>query len=137
MKSFWLGIALWAGLSGQAAVADTTGFDRAGAEAVVSAYLGALVQGDVGTIRPLLGGAFGDRKAALLNTPGYGARLAGLYAGASHRITRVEGLANGTLAVDAQLLMDDASTLDTRFIVEPVIDPRSGQARYRVIGEVD
>ena len=139
MKRLWLGIALWAGLAGHSvAAADVVApAERLQAESVVTAYLGALVRGDVGAIRPLLGGMYLRKKAMLLDSPGYAARLAGLYAGADYAITQVEGLAGGKLAVDARLDMDTGSTLSTRFIVDGSPDPATGQIHYLIVNEIN
>lgn len=140
MKKIWLGLALLASMLGNAPIraANADASDGpAQAEDVVSAYLGALVQGDLHTIRQLLGGMFLRKKEMLLNSPAYSARLAELYSGARYVITHVEGRIDGQWAVDAQLDTGAGSELGTRFIVASVTEPSTGQIKYLITDEID
>jgi len=140
MKKFWQGALLWLSILGNIhAVAADTGVpdELEQAESVVSAFLGALAQGDVDTISQLLGGGFLVKKERLLKNPDYSARLVELYSGTSHEITRVERTADGKVAVDVQLDMGQSGELDTRFIVDNISDPVTGKSKALIVDEID
>jgi hypothetical protein len=139
MKMFWMWMLLWMGMLGNPfmVAADADASDPlAQAERVVSAYLGALVQGDLETIRQLLGGSFLRKKEMLLNNPDYSARLVELYSGASYEITRLEGEVDGRSAVDVHLDMGTGGVLGTRFIVDRIAEPSTGQSNYLITDEL-
>ena len=73
----------------------------------------------------------------LLNNPDYSAKLVELYSGASYAITRLEGEVDGKLAVDVQLELGTGGALGTRFIVERITSPSTGQSKYLITDEID
>jgi len=140
MKRFWLcgliGSVLMFGQSAAHSEAASPA-DMTQARSVVEAYLGALVQGDLASIRQLLGGRFLRKKEQLLNDPEYSARLVELYSGTSYEITRIGGTVDGRITVDVRLDMGTDSTLGTRFIVDRIIDPSTGKSQYFITDEVN
>jgi len=140
MKRLWLcgliGSVLMFGQSAAHSEAASRA-DMVQARSVVEAYLGALVQGDLASIRQLLGGTFLRKKEQLLNDPEYSARLVELYSGASYEITRIGGEADGRITVDVRLDMGSSGALGTRFIVDRVSDPSTDTSQYLIMDEVN
>ena len=109
--------------------------DMTQARSVVEAYLGALVQGDLASIRQLLGGTFLKKNEMLLNDAGYSAKLVEIYSSATYEITGLRGIRGGKVEVDVTLNIDPSSFMDKRLIVSKVTDASTQQERYLITGE--
>lgn len=139
MKRRWLCGLVWSVLMfGQSAAHSeaATPADMAQARSVVEAYLGALVQGDLASIRQLLGGTFLKRNEMLLNDADYSAKLIEIYSAATYEITSLKGVRGSKVEVDVTLNMDLSNSMDTRLIVSKITDSLTQQERYLITSEI-
>jgi len=139
MKRLWICGLIWSVLlfSQSAAHSESANpGDMAQARSVVEAYLDALVQGDLESIRQLLGGTFLKRNEMLLNDAAYSAKLVEIYSAATYEITDLRGIRDGKVEVDVTLNMASSKSMDTRLIVSKVTDSLTQQERYLITREI-
>jgi len=105
------------------------------AKAVVQAYLGALLQGDLESVRQVLGGDMLKKSEMLQSDAGYSAKLNEIYSGTSYEITNLKAIRNSKVAVDVTLDMGLSNSMDTRFIVSKITDPSTQQEKYLITDE--
>lgn len=139
MTKMYLVVLMWSAMLMNATVsmaepASQVAMDRA--EAITETYLAALLQGDVQSMKAVMGGRFLAKKEMVLDSSDYSVRLLEAYSGASYELTRSLSAGVEKTAVDARLNMADGNLLDTRFIVSRLTDSVSGQVRYLITDEI-
>ena len=87
------------------------------ARSIVITYLDALSQGDIFTIKQLLGDDFLDQRRNALDNPSYPTFLSNRYSLASSSIVRTQQISQNQIAVDALIQLSPDEALQCRFIV--------------------
>lgn len=87
------------------------------ARSIVLTYLDALSQGDVFTIKQLLGGDFLEQRRNSLDNPSYANLLSKRYSLATSSIVGTQQINQHHLAVDALIELSPDEALQCRFIV--------------------
>lgn len=87
------------------------------ARSVVLTYLDALGQGDIFTIKQLLGDEFLEQRRNALDNPSYSSFLSKRYSLASSSIVGTQQLNQHQMAVDALIELSPDEALQCRFIV--------------------
>jgi hypothetical protein len=140
MKKILLGMLLWQTLLANQSVgyaeAGST-YSLAQARSIVEVYLAALVQGDLASIRPLLGGTLLKEKERMLDDPHYSSKLSEIYSNATYEIISVMNAHGGNVAVDVRLMIDPTDYIDARFLVSEIDDASTQQSKYLITDEIN
>ena len=100
------------------------------ANAVVSQYFVALSNGEVKTIRQLLGPKLLQRRVRLLSNPTYSSRLREIYRDSEFTITEHQVMDNATVSVNVEVTLSGAEKNRYRFVLKKV-----GQSGMRIFEE--
>jgi hypothetical protein len=117
--------------SGHATLSAASSADEAEARAVLLRYFDALAQGDVLTLRSLLGGDLLEKRYRLLNNPSYPAHLVETYKQAHFRIDQYTVLNEDTIAAEVVIVLSPDENVEKRFLL--IREARSGLADSRYL----
>jgi len=101
---------------------------------VMNRYFDSLLNGDVGTLKTLLGGELLKKRKSLLNNPEYSSYLATRYMNASFQILGYNSTGPNTLAVDVLITINQDELIRKRYLLERE-QSGNGAIPYRITGE--
>jgi hypothetical protein len=136
LRAFLITIALYLVLMPITASIGSQIDEEAAAREVLLLYFNALSQGDVGTLRSLMGGALLEKRSRLLDNPTYPAHLVKTYGAARFVINKIETLGTADIAIDASIISTPDEVLKRRYLLRKEMAPDSGST-YHLYGEID
>jgi hypothetical protein len=85
---------------------------------VLIRYFDALTQGDVTTLRALLGGDLLKKRSGLLGNPTYTDHLIGTYGQATYKINSYNTLGEGLVSIEATISLSPEESIKKRFLLK-------------------
>ena len=104
------------------------------AENVIKIYHLATTQGDTATIRSLLGGDLLKKRSTLLDNPTYPQHLISVYGGSTIEIMKNIIGNNGSITIEAKILLKTGEVQQRSYLLKENTDPRS-QFRYSIVSD--
>lgn len=129
-KTFWLSVLLLLPLTYVQAERPVDTHQVSAAAKVLGSYFNALKNGDLGTIRGLLGPELIKRREGLLSNPEYSNKLMEIHKGVEYTITGHRLNKNNTLAVFVDVSENNARVRKYQFTMENI-----DQKGLRIINE--
>jgi hypothetical protein len=107
------------------------------AQSVLTRYFSALTQGDITTLKSLLGGDLLNKRIRLLNNPTYPAFLVETYGSAHFSIEQISTVNSTDIEIDASIIFDHENIARRRFLLhkDPLIT--TTDVTYQIYQESD
>jgi hypothetical protein len=121
--------------AGPVALADASSEAEAEARTVLLRYFDALTQGDVSTLRSLMGGELLEKRSRLLDNPTYPEYLVETYQQARFEIERYAVMNEDSIAIDAVIVFPTDESMVKRFLLTRAANGGQSGPRYRVHDE--
>jgi hypothetical protein len=84
---------------------------------VMDQYFGALVNGDIATLKSVLGGDLLKKRSSLLDNPDYSGYLSATYMNATFKILSIETSKPDTVTVDALITLDQDESIRKQYVL--------------------
>ena len=107
---------------------------HAEADLVMNRYFDALVNGDVITLKTLLGGDLEEKRAQLLNNPDYGSYLINTYMNAEFQILGYHNSGPDTIAIDVLISFSRNEFIRKRYLLKKTLS-ENGTIPYLITHE--
>ena len=100
------------------------------AEGVINQYCSALINGDVNTIRKLLGPKLLERHVRVLSNPSYSGKLQEIYRNAVFTVKGYQVIDHETVVVIIEITFNTSEQSKSRFVLK-----KTGQSRMLILSE--
>lgn len=108
--------------------------DNEEAESVMNQYFAALVNGDVVTLKLLLGGDLLKKRSRLLDNPEYPGYLSSTYTNAAFRLLNINSADPDFVQVDALITFNQDEVIRKRYTLRKSL-PQNGITVYQIVRE--
>jgi hypothetical protein len=105
------------------------------ATSVMDQYFAALVNGDVATLKTMLGGDLLEKRNSLLGNPDYSGYLADTYMNATFKMLNADSTDPNTVRIDALIIFSPDESIRKRYLLRKS-PSGGGSAAYRIISEI-
>jgi hypothetical protein len=111
-----------------------TSMNNEEASSIMNQYFGALVNGDVITLKTLLGGDLLKTRRSLLDNPEYPGFLSTTYMNATLKVLNLDTSKPDTVVIDALITFKHDDSIRNQYVLRKS-PPQGGGSTYRIVSE--